>query len=541
MSIKLIAIINDEKETILEINLEETNSYDLLMSKVIPLIKDYNPSINYNFYAINTNEEFTLLDENNYMNVMKEDSNKGDILQLYIDKKIINSENNNDKNNDDLAGEKDNENGEKKENENENFESIEDIEIQLKINENINKNINDIINDDNEDENIINENIIKVNDTTILFNKIKNRLCREKTELCRRSNSIHVSRNINECIIFNNFIYNHIRENSYIIHNNSNSNNNNNNNNEDNDDDDDGYNLLGDEDDNDNAEDNNNNNGNHINVVQSSKFINKDTFKTEICFICGNNLQGVKYICCVCENSILCENCEINHFHPCIKFKSEFLSNLPSIYRFISKNYGYKKETNNKLLKLFKKEYEIKMCRLTDGKVCLRPYKEVKFPIRLTNLTKEIIYSNQFDIIPKDNKLVQIYFEAYEKFSIKPNSNYTIKLKCISGGKMGKEKINFYLFSKELALKNSGQLNFCVEFEINGDVQEEEMNKNLKYNENVILFNKEHKHLALNILNEIGDNNRNENHINEVFYILINSNWDKNKAINKIKSLKINK
>ena len=536
MSRKLIAIINDDKESILDINLEETNSYDLLMTKVIPLIKDYNPSISYNFYAINTKEDFTLLDENNYMNVMKEDSNKGDILQLYIDKKIINSENDNDENNDDLVGEKDNdnENGDKKENENENFESIEDIEIQLKIDENINKHINDIINDDNDDNE--DENIINVHDTTLLFNKIKNILCQEKTVLLRRSNSIHVSRNINEYTIFKNIkgnlIYNDNRENSTIIHNN------NKNDDNDDDDDDDDYTLLGNEGDNDDMGDkNNNNNVNRINIVQSSNSINQDTFKTEICSLCGHNLQGIKYICVVCENSILCTNCENDHFHPCIKFKNEFLSNLPSIYRFISKNNAYKKETNNKLLKLFKKEYEIKMYPLTDEKVCLRPHKEAKFPIRIYNLSKEIIHSTQFDIIPKDNKLVQIYFEAYEKFSIKPNEKYTIKLKCISGGKMGREKINFYLFSRELALKNSGQLKFCIEFEINDDVKEEDMNKNLKPNENVILYSK----TVLKILNEIGDNNRSEKYINEVFDILISSKWDKNKAINKIKSLKINK
>ena len=534
MSRKLITIINDEKETMLEINLEEINSYDLLMAKVIPLIKDYNSSKSYNLIALNTNEEFTILDENNYMNVMKEDSIKGDILQLYIDKKSINSENNKEKNNDDLIGEKDNENenGDKKENENENFESKEDIEIQLKIDENINKNINNIINDDNEDENII-------NDTKYLFNKIKNLLCQERTELFRRSNSMDVSRNINEYTIFNNikgnYIYNYNRENSNVIHNN------NKNDNGDEDDDDDVYNLLCD-DDNDDVGDNNNNNINHINgEVQSSNFIKKDTFKTEICSLCGNNLQGVKYICSICENCILCTNCEIDHFHPCIKFKTEFLSNLPSIYRFISKNYSYKKETNNKFLKLFKKEYEIKMSPLTDGKVCLRPNKQVKFPIELNNLTKETIYSNNIDIIPKDNKLVQIYFEAYEKFSIKPYSNYTIKLKCITGCKLGKEKITFYLFSRELTLKNAGQLNFCIEFEINDDVEEEEMNKNLKFNENAILFNKEHKRMALKILNEIGDNDRSEKHINDIFDILRNLKWDKNKAINKIKALRINK
>ena len=521
MSRKLITIINDEKqETNLYVNLEETNSYDLFMKKVIPLINNYNSSKSYNIIALNTNEEFTFLNENNYMNVMKEEPSKGP-LQLYInDKKFTNSENNKDKNSDSSGGEK-------KENEKENLESNEDIEIQLKIDENINKNINDIINDDNEEENII-------KDTNILFNKIKNKLFKEKTVLLRRSHSIHVSRNINEITLFNskgNFIYNNNKEYSTIIHNNN-----------ENDDYDDDYHLFGNDDDNDDDGDNNNYNVNNINEeVQSSYSKNQDIFKTEICSLCGNNLQKIKYICCICEYCILCTNCEINHFHPCIKFKDEFLSNLPLIYKFMSKNNSYKKETNNKLLKFFKKEHEIKMWPLTDEKICLRPHQEVKLPIRLHNSTKETIFSTQFDIIPKDNKLIQIYFEAYQKFSIKPNSYYTVKLKCISGGKLGKEKINFYLFSRELTLKNAGQLSFCIEFEINNDMEEEEMNRNLKLNENVILFNKEHKSMALKILQEIGEKNRSEKYINDVFEILINSKWDKNKAIKKIKCLKINK
>ena len=94
--------------------------------------------------------------------------------------------------------------------------------------------------------------------------------------------------------------------------------------------------------------------------------------------------------------------------------------------------------------------------------------------------------------------------------------------------KNGQEENQLLSFYKELALKNSRQLNFSIEFEINGDKQKEEMNKNLKYNKIVFLYNKEHKCLALNILNEIGDNNRSKNHINEVFYILISSKRDKN-------------
>ena len=64
------------------------------------------------------------------------------------------------------------------------------------------------------------------------------------------------------------------------------------------------------------------------------------------------------------------------------------------------------------------------------------------------------------------------------------------------------------------------------------------MNKKLDYNENVILYNKEHKQLALEILESLVDFNRTKEHINNVFNALIQNKWIKEKSINKIKSLK---
>ena len=175
---------------------------------------------------------------------------------------------------------------------------------------------------------------------------------------------------------------------------------------------------------------------------------------------------------------------------------------------------------------------------LSDKKVSLRPRKETLFPIKVFNLSKEIVNSSKFQIIPKDNKLVQIYYEANNRFSLGPNSNFTVKMKCITGKKLGTEKINFYAFSEELKFKNQSELNFSIEFEINDDEEEEKMNKKLEYNENVIVYNKEHKNIALSILESIGDKNRNKTHIDQVFNILMKSNWNKDKAINQIKALK---
>ena len=125
-----------------------------------------------------------------------------------------------------------------------------------------------------------------------------------------------------------------------------------------------------------------------------------------------------------------------------------------------------------------------------------------------------------------------------DKFVLGPNSNKTLKMKCITGNILGKEKINFYGFSEELCFKDQKCVNFSLEFEINEDKEEENMNRKLGYNENVIMYNKQHKQLALEILENIGDKNMSKKHINKVFNILIENDWNKNQSINNIKALK---
>ena len=84
------------------------------------------------------------------------------------------------------------------------------------------------------------------------------------------------------------------------------------------------------------------------NLLLNSRFINPETFKLLKCILCNEKLSGgLKYICCICENCILCENCEKTHFHPCIKFKSTFLSNITDIYRFMTNIYSFKSNTKN--------------------------------------------------------------------------------------------------------------------------------------------------------------------------------------------------
>ena len=512
MSEKVVVISYKGKETKVEINLDITNTYSLFMSKISSIITDYNTSNTYNIMTTNTAEPYTLLNDDNYMKVMKEELN-GEDLQLFLDKvdmsAIENNENENIIEDDDFVIEKSEEKKEeekaKDEKESTEEKPKEEIDQQLKIEQNINDNINNIINEKDDNENLYNE-------TDEMINKIKNVLGQGNLELFKHSKSVNFSQN----------------ENKY---NNSNINNNKKDN--------DVYNLLIDDDGEDEKENENGINNEDMDLPQESKIINQDTFKSIKCSICNSNLSGIKYICLVCESCILCSDCEMMHFHPCLKFKSNFLSSLSDIYKYITQFYSFKISSNNFFSKMFQKEYEINMTPLTDKKISLRPNKEYLFPIKLINLSKEVITSSKFQIIPKNNKLINIYFEGNKKYTLGSNSNFTVKLKCITGSTKGKETITFYGFSDQLTLKNREQLKFNIEFEINDDLEEEKINKEFNNNENIIMFSKEHKSLALELLKSIGDTDRTNAHINRVFNVLMLNNWKSNKEIiNKINDTK---
>ena len=565
MSQKTISVLYNGIENKLEINLEETNTYELLMMKMHSIITDFNPSLTYNLMTINTSEPYTLLDSDNYMKIMKEEI-AGDNLKLFLNKINIDSidnsdnlndapsplnnnvnsgqdededdddfiieqdENNKNENKEEIKEEKENNNiinEEKNKKENNNIinkenESKQDFKNQLKINEaNKNSNLNkldsnesgEIINNDDDIDDDDNLNSLN-NQTNIMLDKIKLIMGDQNSLIYKHSKTVIDSSNNNNNNINNinnnalNYIYKENDKNDDYLENKN------------------------------NEQENKINENNALNNKQvKSNLIKPDTFKSIKCSLCKDNLSEIKYICCVCENCILCTKCESEHFHPCIKFKSPFLSNLSDIYKFISHFYSFKIPSNNFFSKIFKKEYDISLVPLTDKKICLRPEKEVLLPIKIANLSKELIRSSQIEIIPKDNKLVQIYAEN-KKFSIGPNSPYTYKMKCIAGEKLGKESIYFYGFSETLNFKSPEKVKFNLVFEINNDDEEEKMNEKLGYNENVILYNKEHKQLALNILESIGDSNRSKEHINNVFNILITNKFDKQKSINMIKSLK---
>ena len=267
-----------------------------------------------------------------------------------------------------------------------------------------------------------------------------------------------------------------------------------------------------------------------------SKYIYPNTFKSIKCIICHSQLSWVKYICCVCENCVMCANCEKTHYHPCFKLKSDFLSNISDIYKFISTFYSFK-PSKNFFTKFFTKEYEIKISPICDKKICVRPKKNFLFPINITNLTTNTINSSQFEIISKNNKIIKI-LNLNKNFTLGPNGNHTIKLKCKTKNCKGKENVEFLVFSDNLTFKNQETIKFDVDFEINDDWEEEQINLFFENNEFAILYNKQHKQLAQEVLKTSGNKHIDKESIKKLFDILVTNGWNKSIALNKINNLK---
>ena len=78
-----------------------------------------------------------------------------------------------------------------------------------------------------------------------------------------------------------------------------------------------------------------------VNIEDDFKNKPKDSPFDDICSICSSSIYTEKYLCLICKECILCENCEANHLHPVIKWKNNQLNNLNKIYLFMT---NYNKE-----------------------------------------------------------------------------------------------------------------------------------------------------------------------------------------------------
>ena len=97
MSKKTIIILHNEKESKIELNLEEITSYSILKKKILDFYEESDDNVTYHLMAINSSNPYTLLEEENYNQILNEKI-EGEDLKLFLNKispESINNDNSN--------------------------------------------------------------------------------------------------------------------------------------------------------------------------------------------------------------------------------------------------------------------------------------------------------------------------------------------------------------------------------------------------------------------------------------------------------------
>ena len=385
---------------------------------------------------INTSMPYILIDQNNFINIISEKI-KDENLKLFMNKKEKEDET---ENNNDLNMRKENENKRKKDDNDDDFSDNEEEIILNKENKEINNEIIDLaekeeknaINENNneiiEDKDIYNENIINKELDNIFENEHKNNNNTEQIKEISNEKSEKDLANKNE---------------------------------------DDNIKLK----------------------EEDKEKKEKIIFENEICMKCSSPLYSKKILCLICSNMVLCSECEPIHGHPCVIFKSKFLSSLKETFNFMTKQYSFDS---------------------------------------ISNIT---IYSGDIIILIKGNKVLDISYDLNQKFKIPPESDYNLNIKCITTDKLCKENITMEIYSNRYLLKENKNNTINLNIEVNEDKEEEELNLKLLYNHMVISYNKEHKKILVSLIeNELKDYDA-----EEIVDLLIKYDWNKEKFLKILK------
>ena len=261
----------------------------------------------------------------------------------------------------------------------------------------------------------------------------------------------------------------------------------------------------------------------------SKDVILKNIFIKESCTVCGQSLKNIKYICVICMNVLLCDSCEEKHNHPCLIYKTPFISSIKETYNFITNNYP---SYSNLLTK--KSQRNLSISLMADKNIYLRKNKGVLIPIKIMNNSNISVDSKDFIVLIKQNKIINISYNSNSYFQISPNSSYILTLKCITPDVLCKEDIIAEIFSNKFILKHNENLRINFSIEINEDNEEEDLNLKLCFNEMVILYNKENKQILVSLLeNELAGNN-----IEDVLEVLLQYNWNKEEVLKYVSSLR---
>ena len=463
-------------------------------------INDTNKKAIFKIMTLNTKEMYLIVNEDNFENIIQEKTKEG-IIKLFLDINFIEE-------NEPLEIKNDIKNNELDEDFNEEI-SLSKLSKNNPINNeenNENKNVNKESNENN--NNIINMNII--NNDEIDFNNDKNNYennNNNKNILNKQSDNSEFNSNI-------------INEN--IINSNNNANN-----------------LLKDKEEQKidiNPKDIKNiiniNNKNQINP----KPFNKQMGIIEICTICQNLIkENIKYECCICDQCILCQNCEKTHDHPCFKFKRDinFLKTLKDCHFFMSQKQNFNSILPIKYIKnIFNHTYDVTIQLEIDDHIEFGPNTSIEIPFKIRNVSDFPINSDDFTIILRNYSIVNMIYDTKDKFFIGPKNFIKKNLICQSKDKMGRETIMMEIYSNKIKIRENESIREFIEVVISDDEENKELNKKFTFHPKIQLLNKLRKKMLLYIL----DNHFVEKNVTQIYESLMNNKWDLDAALNHLRN-----
>jgi hypothetical protein len=262
----------------------------------------------------------------------------------------------------------------------------------------------------------------------------------------------------------------------------------------------------------------------------------------EICSICSSKIYFKKFICIVCRDCVLCQNCQEEHLHPMLKCKQSQLSRVQDIYNYL-KNYNeeIKQISNEKIKKkgffnkIFSEKYELKL-NCNSLNFSMRPNKTINIPITIQNLSSVPFDCEKYQLIlfARNNKDLKVYEKKVEQVL---NKHEQIDVNVLLESN---EFCKIYYFTIELYTNDEIKLKkniLSFTLEVNKDEEDEVLNEEFKNYPKLIVMNKKIKKGVKQILQ---DKSITQEPV-LVMQFLVNNNGDIQKTIKNLKAMNNNK
>ena len=260
----------------------------------------------------------------------------------------------------------------------------------------------------------------------------------------------------------------------------------------------------------------------------------------EICSICSSKIYFKKFICIVCRDCVLCQNCQEEHLHPMLKCKQSQLSRVQDIYNYL-KNYNeeIKQISNEKIKKkgffnkIFSEKYELKL-NCNSLNFSMRPNKTINIPITIQNLSSVPFDCEKYQLIlfARNNKDLKVYEKKVEQVL---NKHEQIDVNVLLESN---EFCKIYYFTIELYTNDEIKLKkniLSFTLEVNKDEEDEVLNEEFKNYPKLIVMNKKIKKGVKKILE---DKTITQDPVT-IMQFLMNNNGNIEKTIKNLKSMNV--